>query len=488
MPPAPQSRSGPPIAVHRPVATQGQRSNGTAVPFKEMVAYGMGCASMTIALNALGQLYSLFYVVGLGVAVTMIGYTQAFPRFFDAIFDPLMGSFSDNCRSRFGRRVPFLVAGGLLIGLSFWALWMVPRSWSHSAQFWWFAVASVVFYLVFSVYSVPCGALGFEMTTDYNEKTRLFAVAAFMNNAAAMALPWIPWLATRAVFNGDLVAGIRWVCLALGLLISALALATPVVCRERVFERVKRQAHIPIWTSIARAFRNRSFRTLVAAYLLLYVGFNLVNGISYFISIYYICGGDKQAATALMGWNGTLWALTGLAGVFPMAWLAQRYGKRATAIGAFLLLAGGNLTKIVCYSPTLRYLNLIPTALLSLGFVFVFSIVSSMVADICDEDDARTGERREGVYSSVYSWCWKMAVSVAAVANGYVIHLTGFVEGAMTESARVLLWMRVWEIGFPPLLCLAGAFVLKGYSLDEGRIDEVKEILRSRQRAAGGEA
>jgi GPH family glycoside/pentoside/hexuronide:cation symporter len=451
------------------------------VPFSQKIAYGMGTVVTIVAVNSVVQLTSLFYVVGLGVSAILIGYAQAFPRLWDAVVDPFLGNMSDNCRSRYGRRIPFLVFGGILIGIAFWLLWTVPRDWSKDAMFAYFVVASLFFYTVVPVYAIPHGALGLEMTQDYHEKTSVFAYASFIGNIGALSLPWVYYLANRPFFEGDTVNGIKWVCLGLSALLTGAAMWCALVCKEGKFNQAVAQERVPIWKSFKITYRNRTFVLLVSAFVLLIVGFQLVMGFSNYIQIFFLFGGNTDAASGLMAKNGTLWAAIGILGIFPMTWMSKRFGKRLTVLFALALIIGGNLSKIVCYNQAAPYLTLIPTAFLSLGMVFAFSLVNSMIADICDEDELDTGVRREGIYFAVYNWWWKVAVSIATVISGYLQRLTGFIEGAATQSDSTMLWIRVWEIGLPPALCLIGFLLLVRYPLSEERVYEIKAILKERK-------
>lgn len=451
------------------------------VPVTQKIAYGLGAVVTIVAVNSVVQLTSLVYVVGLGVSAIWIGYAQAFPRLWDAIIDPILGNFSDNCRSRYGRRIPFLVVGGILVGIAFWLLWTVPRDWSKEWMFGYFVVVSLFFYTVVPVYAIPHGALGMEMTSDYHEKTSIFAYASFIGNVGALTLPWVYFLANRPVFGGDTVNGIKWVCLGMSVILTGAAMVCAFVCKEGKVREAAAQERVPILQSFKTTYRNRTFVRLVTVFVLLIVGFQLVMGFNNFITIFYLYGGHTEAASRLMAHNGTLWALVGIAGVVPMTWYSRRFGKRIAVISALWLIIGGNLSKIVCYNPQLPYLSMIPTFCLSLGMVVAFSLVNAMIADICDEDELATGIRREGIYFAVYNWWWKVAVSIATVISGYLQRYTGFVEGATTQSDATLFWLRAWEIGLPPLLCLVGVALLLRFPLTEARAYEVKALLKERK-------
>lgn len=458
------------------------------IPVSQKVAYGMGAIVTIVAVNSVVQLTSLVYVVGLGISAIWIGYAQALPRLWDAVVDPFLGHFSDNFRSRFGRRIPFLVVGGILIGIAFALLWTVPRDWSKQAMFAYFVAASLFFYTVVPIYSIPHGALGLEMTEDYHEKTSLFAYASFIGNVGAFCLPWVYYLANRPLFHGDTVAGIKWVCLGMSGFLTAAALLCAFVCKETKQQQARAQEKVPILAGFKATYRNRTFLHLVLAFTLLIVGFQLVMGFSNFTSIFYLYGGDKDAASALMAQNGTLWAAVGIAGVFPMVWLSKAFGKRATVILSFAVIIAGNLLKLVCYNRALPWLTFIPTTCLSLGMVFCFSLVNSMISDICDEDELATGVRREGIYFAVYNWWWKVGVSIASILSGYLLRLTGFAEGLATQTESTLFWIRAWEIGLPSALCLVSVYLLLQYPLTEARAYQVKALLDARKAELAGES
>jgi len=451
------------------------------IPVPQKIAYGFGAVVTIVAVNSVIQLTNLFYIVGLGLSAIWIGYAQAFPRLWDALIDPFIGHWSDNFRSRWGRRIPFLVVGGLLVGLSFWLLWTVPRDWSKEWMFGYFVVTSLFFYTVIPIYAIPHGALGLEMTDDYHEKTNLFAYASFIGNIGAVALPWVYAIANLPYFGGDTVNGIKWVCLGLALLLTLAALACALFCKEIKKDQTAHQAREPLWQGFKTTYRNRTFMRVVAAFVLLIVAFQLVMGFNNYITIFYLFGGRTADASTLMAYNGTLWAVVGLAGAFPLAFLSRRFGKRATVLLALGLIIGGNLVKIVCYNPALPYLTFFPTVCLSLGMVFAFSLVNAMIADICDEDELITGLRREGTYFAVYNWWWKVAVSVATILSGYLQRHTGFIEGSATQTDATLLALRLWEIALPPALCVISFWLLFKYPLTEARANEVKALLNARR-------
>ena len=149
-----------------------------------------------------------------------------------------------------------------------------------------------------------------------------------------------------------------------------------------------------------------------------------------------------------------------------------------------IIMACGNLLKIVCYSRAYPWLVLIPTALLSLGMLVLFSLVFAMIADICDEDELRTGRRREGSYHAMYGWWWKVGIGLSYIVQGFLLRATGFNEKLPAQSESTLFWLRFWEITLPAAMCLISAGLLTKYPLTEARAYEIKARLEERRKTA----
>src|SRR5208282_2769469 len=161
--------------------------------------------------------------------------------------------------------------------------------------------------------------------------------------------------------------------------------------------------------------------------------FNFVQLLGSYIPIFYVFGGNKVAGAYLLGINGTIWAITGLLAVFLLNWISPKLGKRNTLAVSILLMSLAQLSKIVCYNPSHPYLIIIPTVLLSAGMLFFFTLGSSMVGDICDEDELQTGYRAEGSYYSIFWWLIKMGTAFASFIAGALIVLTAFDQVQVTK-------------------------------------------------------
>jgi GPH family glycoside/pentoside/hexuronide:cation symporter len=417
-----------------------QTARGDRVPQMQLIAYGFGGIVPIALFNIAGQLMGLIGNIGLGLSAFWLGVALIVPRLWDAVFDPVMGHLSDNTRTRWGRRRPYLLVGGLAVAVSFVMMWWVPkggavRAWFATGEaFSWFQIGYILFCLVVfftacTVFEIPHGALGMEMSPDYHERTRLFSAKSFLGNLFAMGTPWLFALANLEFFKGvggNEADGMRWVSMLVAACLVPLSFWWFAVCREPGFAAAQARGRTPFWTEMRTAVRNPTFLRLVAIIFTLSTGFNFVSLQGYYIIIFYLYGGDKAAAGPLLGITGTVWAVTGLVSVLVLNWLSRRFGKSRTLGIAIGLMFCAQASKLACYNPHYPYLVLIPTVLLSAGMLMFFTLGSSMLGDVCDEDELHTRTRSEGIYCSVYWWFIKMGTAFASLVTGVLILFTQF--------------------------------------------------------------
>lgn len=417
------------------------------IKFSQLAAYGAGGIIPIALFNIAGILVGLMGNISLGLSAFWLGVILIIPRLWDAVSDPIIGHISDNTRTRFGRRRPFLLIGGILVAVFFVVMWWIPKGetvhgWFpteagfQAFQLVYILIALLLFYTSTTIFEIPHGALGMEMTSDYHERTRLFSAKSFVGNLFAMSTPWLFALANMEIFRGvggNEADGMRYVSLMIAALIIPLSFWWTYKLREPGFVRVVKQEKSPFWKDMKHAAGNRNFLMLTFTIFTLAMGFNFVQLLGSYIPIFYVFGGDKVAGAYLLGINGTIWAVTGVLAVFPLNWISPKLGKRNTLVIAILLMVLAQLSKIVCYNPDYPYLIIIPTMLLSAGMLFFFTLGSSMVGDICDEDDLKTGKRTEGSFYSIFWWFIKMGTALASFVAGLLIVLTMFDETQVTK-------------------------------------------------------
>jgi glycoside/pentoside/hexuronide:cation symporter, GPH family len=417
----------------------------------QLTAYGAGGIIPIALFNVAGILVGLMGNISLGLSAFWLGFILIIPRLWDALSDPIIGHLSDNTRSRWGRRRPYLLLGGILVAVFFVIMWWIPKGetvqqWFptedgyHTFQLIYILVTLLLFFTAVNLFEIPHGALGMEITNDYHERTRLFSAKSFVGNLFAMSTPWLFALASMEIFKGpggNEADGMRYVSLMIAALLIPLSFWWFFKLKEPGFKKVEKQEKTHFWQDMKLVVTNRNFVFLTLTIFTLAMGFNFVQLLGSYIPIFYVFGGDKVAGATMLGINGTVWAITGVLAVFPLNWISPRLGKRKTLTIAIFLMVIAQLSKIVCYNPDYPYLILIPTILLSAGMLFFFTLGSSMVGDICDEDELKTGNRSEGSYYAVFWWFIKMGTALASFVAGALIVLTMFDESQVTKVDKL---------------------------------------------------
>ena len=427
--------------------------------------------------------------LGYGMNPALVGLLAAIPRFTDAATDPVMGYISDNTRSRWGRRRPYIFLGAILAGLSFAALWQLPRDAGEGLLFGIFLAASLLFFLGYTVFATPWVALGYELTPDYHERTRLMGVQNFYSQSAYLIAPWFLVFMELDAFT-DIRDGASTLAVLVGTACIAIGILPAILLRERYSDTAAPSAGQAsglrrISAEVKRFCRgftqtltSRPFLKLCGATFLVFNGFQLIAAFQVYVVIYYVFAGDRDTASYYLALFGTSATISTFAVVAFAAWLGTAIGKRH----AFLVCIGistlGYALKWFCYDPENPLLLLIPAPLLAFGLGSLFTLMPSMVADVCDLDELETGKRREGMYGSIFWWVVKLGMAAALAAGGFLLNFTGFdvsLEGNQTASA--LFWMRFCDVVLPVITSLLAIGCVAAYDLSESRAREIRAQL-----------
>ena len=448
-------------------------SDSKKLPRSKKSAWAIGSIADVYMANALNYLALPIYNMGLGVDPRMLGWALGLPRIWDAISDPLMGNFSDNTRTRFGRRRPYILIGAILCAIMFALIWSPPTGWSPTAIGWYFMALVFIYYTAYTIFVVPWGAMGLELTTDYNERTRVQAYRTFFQGVGAFGLSAMWWLALKWGGGNDVV-GVRYVGLAFAALILVCGVLPAIFCRENLAHD---QDKIKFWPAIKATFSNTVFLLLIAVTVCVFLGIFMVNSFALYINTYYVFDGDKEGVAFLNMISGFAYQGAGVGLIPVISYIATRVGKKATLIGGLLLVVVAYGTSWWCYTPDNPWLQLITLALAAPGLACMWMIASSMVADICDLDELKTGRRREGMYGASYSWACKAGISLTMILSGYMLSWSGFDAAVEVQPEAVITNMRLLYMFVPMGFIALAAGLLIFYPLSEERVLEIQKQL-----------
>jgi len=463
------------------------------IPFHLKIVYGLGAFVNNTLAAAIGGMIIVLNL-GLGMSPALVGLLGALPRLTDALTDPLMGYISDNTRSRWGRRRPYIFVGAIAAGIVYVLLWQLPGGKSVTFYFGYFLVGSLIFYLAYTIYATPWVALGYELTPDYHERTRLMGVQNFIGNIAYMISPYFLAIMYLPMF-GDVVTGAKYLALVIAVVVIALGILPALLLRERFKatappEGVEKKGRglgpviADFFRGFATSLKFKPFVKLCVATFLVFNGFILIASFQPYVIIYYVFGGDQEAGSVFVGHSGLVQAIAGLLVIALVTWLATKIGKRR----AFFFSTGvsmiGYSLKWFMYTPDNPWLVLVPAPLMAFGLAGLFTLMPSMICDVVDCDELNTHERREGMYGSIFWWVVKLGQSVAIAGGGALLVATGFdVEFGGEQSERTITLMRLCDAFIPTAASAIAIWAIYSFSITEEKAHEVRMQLEARRGA-----
>lgn len=465
-------------------------SKSDRIPIWQKLAFGAGgCTDFFATGLMIGVLWMPYFNIGLGISPAKLGLILMIFQAWNAVLDPIMGNLSDNARTRWGRRRPFLFVGAILTAaVSPW-IWRPPTQWGETGMIIYLLAVGMVFYACFSSWAMPYYGLQLELTPNYDERTRLAAWMTFFSKISGLLGGWAmailagPWFVDAATGKPDIVAGMKTCSWFVAGLILVFGLLPAIFVRERYYEsETKNQAKDPFWQSIGECLHCRPLWMLIGLSFFLVVGSYSVNSLGQYVNIYYVCHGDLAVSSIITGWKGTALVVTGILCIPLYTWLGERYDKK-TVVG-FMLLASmfGHVLNYFFMNPATPYLQIIPGIFESCAISAVWLFVPSMKADIADYDELKTSRRREGALNAFYSWFIKAALTCSMGLGGLVLGISGFdVKLAHEQPPAVLRSMLLLYVILPLVIWACGLVFVWLYPLDRRQMSRVRSDLEARR-------
>jgi GPH family glycoside/pentoside/hexuronide:cation symporter len=480
----------------KPAAVRYQTAPQDRISFPRKLAYGAGAFVNNLLAAAIGGMLIVLNL-GLGMNPALVGLVGALPRALDAVIDPLMGYVSDHTRSRWGRRRPYIFVGAIASGLIFALLWQVPRGQSENFYFWWFVAGSNLFYMAYTVFAAPWVGLGYELTPDYHERTRLMGVQNFLGQIAYLVAPWFLWIMTYKPWFKDQVQGAATLAIIIGIFAAVMGVLPAIFLRER-FQHVA-QAEVEkseagkkkgglrenlagFLKGMKETLSSRPFLMLCTATFLIFNGFMLISSFQFYVIIYYVFRGDQARGAEYAGYAGTLGAISTFGVIFLVTWLGTKIGKRR----AFFVSTGMSMLgygmKWFAYDPAHPLLILLPTPFLAFGLGGLFTLMGSMIADVVDLDEVKSYQRREGMFGAVYWWVVKLGMAAALAGGGFLLNATGFqVDLGGNQTERTITLMRLCDAFIPMITSGIAIWAIARYPVTEEAAHATRTILEARR-------
>ena len=457
--------------------------------------YAAGDLVDGVVSNAIG-IFAFFYMnIVCGLPGAVAGALLAISIAVDAVADPLIGYLSDNTRSRWGRRHPFMLASAFPAAIGLGLFFSIPAFLTGAANFVYVMTALLIVRIAMSGFMLPYGALGAELSTNYTERSTVVAFRSAFNNAgvcAVIVLGYWVFLRGNAIYLRANYAPLGW-SLALILLVGALVSALGTQNLRGRLQPVAHGAPASLRRFAAElidVFRNRSFLVLFVCILLFWAAQGVIAVLGLHATKYF-----WKLPPEVIGTLPFVSIAGGVSGIPIAALILQRVEKRLVSIWGLVIVC-----VIQMIGAPLRIAGVIPDHgpplwLILSGFLIVSGWATSsvaisfisMLADAADEHELLFGSRREGLYFAGLTFSAKAAIGVGSLVAGVALDAIHFPRDAAALQAGRIAADVVRNLGLiagpiAGMIALTSAFVLFGYRLDARRYAEIQAELGARRR------
>jgi GPH family glycoside/pentoside/hexuronide:cation symporter len=473
------------------------------VPLATKIFQGIGALPDTYKNFAFNTFLLLYYNQVLGIRAALASGALMVALIIDAIADPIVGSFSDNLRTRLGRRHLLMYAAALPLGVFLYLVFSPPSGLTEMQLCAWLAVFAVCARVSMAFYLVPYSALFAEFSDDYAERTSIVTfrfLAGWIGGVLFTVCTWTYIFPSSAEFTkGQLnPAAYHVFAPVLALLVTAAALITTHLTRREI-PYLLQPTSTPepfslkrVFGEVALALRNRDFLVIFVTLLLSSAIGGTVEALNIYMQTFFWALNGEQ-----LRWFGL--AFIGAAVAFSVTPLLQaRFDKKRLVIAGFVFLVANGVSVI-----GLRFLDVLPPngAPLLLALLIINEIIRvgvgtvvlimfiSMIADALDAQELNTGRRQEGVFSAALSFSVKATSGLGILLSGVILdYVVAFPRGVSPDSVdpdivRLLGWIAGIAL---PLLYLFPFSLISRYQITREMHEDIRRRLDERHAVVNG--
>ncbi|MBW2314413.1 MAG: MFS transporter [Deltaproteobacteria bacterium] len=462
------------------------------------IAYGIGSIADGAKNAAFNGFLVLYYTTVLGLPGTLSGLAIFIALCVDAITDPLVGSISDHFRSRWGRRHPFMYFAAIPMGLCFYGLFSPPDGLSEQQLFVWLTGFAIGVRLFLTFYMVPSGALGPEMTTHYDERTRLVAYRWLIGWAGALAIAsagWFVFFADREVVGDGRLDPANYSQLGIfaGVLVASAILISSAGTHSVIPRLRQPAADGPVFSfggfarDAAAALKSHTLRMLLGSSLFSAAALGVAEVLGTYMNTWF-----WEFPSSNLGYLAAFQIIPLLIGFAMVGPVSRRWDKRKAAIGlALFAILWGPLPVLFRFagiapengSPMLLAFIMGHGTFLIAAAIQIGILNSSMVMDATDEHEYESGQRREGTFIAVTTFTAKAVSGFGNFLGGVILDLIDFPVGQVDAAVGNVPEETIFRLGLiagPGLVAfyLCSLWFITRMRLSRERYAEISHAIR----------
>lgn len=428
------------------------------MPRSVLAAYGSLAFPLAAAFIALQVIVPTFYAESSALSLTAIGTILLLARLCDTATDPLVGYWSDQNNSRFGRRKIFVVAAAPMIGLSVWYLFNPATGVGGTYLLCW----TIAIYVAGTLSIVPASAWAAELSPDYNQRSLITGVRVGFGLAGTLAALIVPALLMTSETD-DLGSTLRVISILVLISLTITTLWAAFTVPDTAKTTLPPNSVQAAWSMMKT---QNPFRQLLLSYLLNAVG-NAIPATLFLLFVTHVLGDASKAGVFLF-----IYFIFAAAAVPFWVALSKRYGKHRTWSFAMILAC-----MFFIWTPFLSVETIIWFYVIVIATGFTtgadLALPSSINADVIEWDALETGYRRPGLFFALWGTASKLSYALAVGIAFPLLDLAGF-SAAEENSDSALFWLALLY-GAPCILFkLAAVWVMRNYPITEAVHSEIR--------------
>jgi GPH family glycoside/pentoside/hexuronide:cation symporter len=440
-----------------------QRDIRHKASFTDICCYSSGEGVNSLIMNTIFGFAMIYFTEALGMDYRWAGLALGIATFWDAITDPLMGHITDNTRSRFGRRHPYLLIGGIGVAVSFYFFWAVPHSFRDPISlFCYLVLVNIILRTGITVFMVSHMALGFEICTDYNQRTTLQSVRNIFNMIVNLAGPAMAWtlffkdsgdVESTSVPSNYVKMGAIFAVAAVVFTIIVTFSTRKYAVDSRDNPEIQGNGFRDFIKDFKEIISDPYPRTVFIFMIIVLVGIVLMCSLQIYLYVYFMKFSSGQKSIV----HGSSMVGSAL-GALAASLLVRRFDKRPAIITGVVVSIICNVCLLLMFVldlvprdcvyniswaggltiPISMLLFMIFHASYHGGNGILFPVANSMMADISEVNKHRTGILKDGAYAAMLSFVTKVAITIGMVFSGFCLDWAGFVSGSETQSPEAI--------------------------------------------------
>ena len=447
----------------------------SAAPIKLTLGYKViwGIAGLGTALisGTFGALTTIFYQDYIGLGAGWIALAMGIYAIWNALNDPLFGIISDNTRSKHGRRIPFMRYFAPFLALSFILVWFVPPQASQEVKFFWLLITICLYDGCYTMIGLVYSALLPEVTESDSERNSLQISSSLFGLLGMLGGFLIPDMVRPKAGTGTSLVPLQTAMIVIGVLAALLIIATTLKVKERP-EFQATEKPLSLKQMVRYTFTSKSFIVLALANF-----FSILMQSLILAAVFYLADYVLKMSTIMV----LIFLFIPLIIGVPLTAVIRRWLGVVRALQFLLVIAGVGLILIVVVPTPLILLCL---ALAGFGLSGPQTLTNVLFAQVADEDELRSGVRREGAFFGVNALITKPAQSIAGTLIPAILVLTNFVtrdanggQIFINQPEAAIFGMKVLVGLIPGLAMLIGASILQLYPLKGERLEKMQQDL-----------